>query len=530
MNRRQKGSIAISSAMFALVGVILLGSVALGYQFYLRRDVQKMADMSALAAAQALRGPDCTAAKAVGTGSAAANGQPDSMTITCGNWDSVNLYKPLPQPQPQGSTAIPNAVQVTAARNLVLVPKWMPSNSISATSVAIRALPTAVFSIDAQLMNSILGCIVGCGAIANVNLSMLSFLNALGITVPSGITVAGLKNLLSTTSPTYNQVLNAVGQVTQLNLGTSLSLNTGFGNNLISLLTLNATSRGLLTIDDSADAASVLAANLNALNLIEVAAGVANQKNAISTTLVVPGATDVRVGIIEPPSIAVGGVGTTAYSAQIRIYAQLSSTGIFAFAKVLSVLSALVLNINLQIAIDVADAKATLTSLCTSRDANNRDFATFSVSAPLLRVCVGHMDPNSIMSQTTDCSTNLTQQNVLTLLGLPLVSTGVNGLVIPALPNDNGPWNLEARQTITTTPNPLAAGTTLSMLTAAIGSVVSQLDPLLGLISSILQPTLNFVGGLVASTLNTLLRVNIGQSTLTLIDLNCIGQGVRLVQ
>lgn len=448
-------------------------------------------------------------------------------------------------------------------------------------------------------------------------------------------------------------MLNAIGQATKLNLGAALNLNTGFGSNLVNLLTVNATSRGLLTIDDSADAGSVLNANLNALNLVQVAAGVANTKNAIKTDLSVPGLTT-QISVVEPPSIGIGGVGTTAYSSQVRVYAHLTTSSIFPTASIPATLIGLVATIDLPIAIDVANAKATLTSLCTARDANNRDFATFNVSAPLLRVCVGNINQTSIMSQVTDCSTGLTSQTVLSLLG-GVVKLNA-GFSTPLLPNDTGPYNLEAQQSVMTTANPLAAGTTVTTLTTALTAVASQLVSSLltggsgstgttsnsglasalltasgnslgnasaavkgglnavttltnglntavqsflsvgqtgvpgllqgvtavtasllsavsnlvggllsgliypcgllgnnqdclastlsgtsgsyantllaevGLLANLLQPTLNAVGQTLATLLNNLLGANLGQSTLTLIDLDCIGQGVRLVK
>lgn len=61
---RQCGSIAAMAAVFLSIIVILLSSIDIGYLFYKKRDLQKVADLAALAGAQALSGNalDCTAA------------------------------------------------------------------------------------------------------------------------------------------------------------------------------------------------------------------------------------------------------------------------------------------------------------------------------------------------------------------------------------------------------------------------------------------------------------------------------------
>ncbi|MEN7522349.1 pilus assembly protein TadG-related protein, partial [Bordetella pertussis] len=64
--RRQRGSILIPAALAILIGVALLGAAQLGYFFYMKRELQKTADLAALTGVQVLSPGDEAACAAAG--------------------------------------------------------------------------------------------------------------------------------------------------------------------------------------------------------------------------------------------------------------------------------------------------------------------------------------------------------------------------------------------------------------------------------------------------------------------------------
>ena len=74
---------------------------------------------------------------------------------------------------------------------------------------------------------------------------------------------------------------------------------------------------------------SALQANVNALNILQTALVIANGQNLIDLGLNVPLlGVQSKVRIVEPPTIAVGGVGATATSAGIRVYLRINTSNI----------------------------------------------------------------------------------------------------------------------------------------------------------------------------------------------------------
>ena len=71
---RQRGSMTVAVVFAVLVGLVLLGVAQLGYGYYMKREVQKAADLAALSAVQVCgRAVDCSRAKAAGVSAALAN-------------------------------------------------------------------------------------------------------------------------------------------------------------------------------------------------------------------------------------------------------------------------------------------------------------------------------------------------------------------------------------------------------------------------------------------------------------------------
>jgi uncharacterized membrane protein len=96
----------------------------------------------------------------------------------------------------------------------------------------------------------------------------------------------------------------------------------------VQLGSLAGGSSGLFAevIAPGANAASALGVGVNALDLLYSAIGVATQKHAVAVNgLSLAGLVSAKTVLIEPPSVAIGGVGATAYTAQLRSWIEVDT-------------------------------------------------------------------------------------------------------------------------------------------------------------------------------------------------------------
>ena len=96
--RRQGGSLLVQFALLGSVLFLLLGVVDLGYMYYAKRDLQRIADLAATQAAQAINAERSNRAACVAAGedSITAN-WPVPLTrnstqtvVSCGNWNPAD--------------------------------------------------------------------------------------------------------------------------------------------------------------------------------------------------------------------------------------------------------------------------------------------------------------------------------------------------------------------------------------------------------------------------------------------------------
>ena len=178
---------------------------------------------------------------------------------------------------------------------------------------------------------------------------------------------------------------------------------------------------------------SALQANVNALNILQTALVIANGQNLIDLGLNVPLlGVQSKVRIVEPPTIAVGGVGATATSAGIRVYLRINTSNIPVLGPLLG--TTLGTWVDLPVIIDVAQSTGTLAKLCQAPLTSTQ--ATINVTSSLDNVCLGRFpgmtsdsdtSPANFLALTNACqpaSFNTIQRyKVLNVLGiLPLTS------------------------------------------------------------------------------------------------------------
>ncbi|WP_080429814.1 pilus assembly protein TadG-related protein [Burkholderia ubonensis] len=385
--RGQRGTVSVLATVWVLVALVTLGAIDIGNLFFQRRDLQRIADLSALAAVQSLDPSDtsCGAANTAALNNARANetsntvttGAPargqDQVAATCGRWDP-QVYAGQPAyfaPAASGMTQL-NATQVTVARTMrysflgVVSMLGAGPGTMSATATA-RASAIDTFSISATLasvdpvwLNGILSALLGTSvsltladyqALAGANIKLLGISTALG----AG-TVNGLVDL-SVTVPTLIGNLSAYvgalqagggngpGYVAQLQAAsTALGKLAGASVGNTTVVVANAPN-ALLNIS-LGNPQSGADAQVNLLDLLTTAAQVAayNKGHAVSlnTGVTLPlGASgfnvvSLQLQVLNPPSIAVGEAGllpngtwrTQASSAQIGVYLNVQTPSI----------------------------------------------------------------------------------------------------------------------------------------------------------------------------------------------------------
>lgn len=506
--RLVRGTVIVNAVIAMLLVLVVLIGTELGYLFYMKRELQKAADLSALAGTQILKPTNCTTAIGVASANAAANLSflpPDQYTFkaTCGVW-SPTAFAPPQYFSSAAGAGTTNALHVEITGNTALLFPKLGGNSARAVKVeayAAKDKALAVFSVGSKLVDtnpaapliSLLkfvgvdpsGTCVGCyTGLAGVKITPGGLLEKLGIPVAADISVADLNSLLAASKVKLGDLLNAVvqlaGQDSLLGVNAQLIASlVNAGLNLDSLqvqLGSNATAGGLFAAITAPTGSSALNVQLDAFDLIKTSLGVGTKDHAVNlgTGLNVLGlAISVEARVIEPPSIGIGDVGTTAYNSQVRAFVQIQTKP----GELLgALLGALGTQINLPISIDVVNAFGTLQAI--NCDVTPYE-ASIQVQAPVLRACIGQISPSILWSKTDVCaSPNLGSMSFVKLLGIDLLKGSV---VVPALESTET-VTLPVGSTKTTTRNPLAIGDTVQNLVDQLvkllfGRGTNNIDP-----------------------------------------------------
>ena len=492
--RRLRGGMSVTM-MLVLLGLVgMLGLVEVGYLYWAKRDAQKVVDLASMAGAQRL---DLCNANRTDNSAARGNAQKDNgfagtLAIQCGNWNpgrgaedhfstTVDAANPL------------NAVKVVATRSVV---PFFGQNTrlpvIRAQAVATRAPPIAVFSVGSQLLrvngNTPLGnvlnlvgvnldrtTLLGYDGLAQAKVTPGGLLQALGIPVNANIGIAEFNALLAANRVSLGQLLDATATVLT-NSGVANVDLSALRNALAAKLDLNQLNVQLGSTDAAGGlfahivapegpASPALQADVNALDLITTSISIASGGRGVAVdNLNILGLVQARAAIIEPPSIAIGGVGTRAYNAQVRLKINIDTGGLALLGPVLSGLG---IRLNLPVYADVTNAMGTLEALNCGATPTT---ATVRVQSSLLRACVGRVDAANEFSQRNVCDAGLQNEQLLTLLGAPLVTDKIS---LTALTRDER-VTLAAGETTSTYFNQAQVGTAVSGLVSELLRVLSN--------------------------------------------------------
>lgn len=520
---RQRGSMTVAIVFAVIVGLVLLGVAQLGYAFYMKREMQKASDLAALSAVQVLgmgTPADCTRAQTAGRTAVLAN-VPNildtfaagDVTVECKLWDNTRadpsgmyLFDPA-------SGQVPNALRITINKNLTsLIPSFsggtLGGTQVQVISIAASTQPVAVFTVGSRLvrlekgglLSQLLASvgatpqqldILDAAGLATVNITPSGLLEALGLPVSVAAGVGTPSQLAALNNLTLGQLLQAT--LTVMNkagnaVGASLGLLNNAINVVLNVMPLNVPVKlfgdgGILNLNVvSGDTNSALQANVNALNVLQAALVIANGQNLVNLGLNVPLlGVQSQVRIVEPPSIGVGGVGTQATSAGIRVYLRVNTSNIPLLGPLLA--NALGTKVDLPVIIDVAQSTGTVSKLCQAPLTESQ--ATIDVTSSLANVCLGRFPGMSsavdnvqanFVSITNSCQPSsfaaIQRHQILNVLGiLPLTAK----VTLPIF-NSNTPVSV----TLTEPPSPNSKAT-VNATSINLGALASNLaDALIG--------------------------------------------------
>jgi len=565
--RGERGDIAIIAAIVMPIMILALAfGIDIGHMAYVQRNLQKIADMAAIAGAE-----DIPNAQSLATGNAVKNGLQTSstqITVTPGNWNPQIETGPsyFSAAVPQGHQA--NAVQVQLSESVPYFFFFGPVKTVQAQAIA--WVPNAAgFSLSSSLLNiterqsvilnAVLGGLLG---ITNLNLDVASYQGLVNASVNLGqlaqsLGVGTVNNLLSanlTLPGLYAGALKVLGN--QANGGVlNSSAATGALQTLIGSTNVQTTIQlsQILKLGLAGKNAAVNA-QVNLLNLITASAMVANQHHFIQIPDIgvhLGGLVNISLGlnVISPPSIAFGEPGkdaqgnwrTQAHTAQVALalHIQLLQLGNLLGGK----------NgvVDIPLYLEVAPAQAHLETLTCGVPLSQTQ-AVIGANAGLLTAIIGDIPVNALNNTTqsfnemTRNATGATLIN-LSLLGIPvLTATMAQPLIIPLSDQGMGYTPLtfsggpSQSQSITTNnvtgalgqtlqglatqlqqPNSLNVHAVLNLITLPAGGLVAGL---LHLLNPLLAPLLNLLGNVLVPVLNAL-GIQLGTATVTYNALSC---------
>lgn len=560
LGKRERGSFAVTAAAWMLVAIAALGAIDIGNVYFVRRDLQRIADMSALAAVQTMD-DQCSQPPLTAAANAAANGfststSGNTIQVACGRWDindnsGPSYFGP--------ATSQLNAVQVTVTESVPyfffgLFDPARANQVVQAVSTA-KAANIDAFSVGATLASlggtDCSGTSTGSAGLVNELLSALLLKPVNGTQPELGLNIASYQGLACTNVKLGDLAQAAVsaGTVNGL-MGAKISLSslltamaTAASTSNAASINLTAATNALTTIANAQlsnvniDLASVAGsgtqsllqfglgnpqaaadAQVNLLDMLMVAAEIAQANQpAVTVSLSVPNSgplplgslagSQLQVQIISPPTLAVGEGGkdasgwrTQASTASIGIYLVVN-LGTQNLPIVGSIISAVV---KLPVYLQVATGQAWLNSTDCMPTAE-ASTAVITAQPGIANLCIGQPPLNSSgqmsLSSTYSCASP----------GQVLNTTLLSGAVSLAATVSNVSTQVQGAQQTNTFSG--VSGLPSDYWTTDSNALGSELSSALAQLSNAqITPTVSVLFGLISITLppsftSTLLNV-----------------------
>lgn len=467
---RQRGAFGIlaASAMALALGCLVL--VVDGGRLYMeQRRLQKIADTAALESVARLPQGSCSMDPALALQIARESAQRNSflqdarqdLQANCVTVRSMNgLRVAVPRAGQEEAASVEVSATHTVPASIILRTASLFSSDVredvtlTARATAERETPGAAFAVGSQLLrldnSKLLGVLletVGLdpetltlldrNGLADASITPSGLLNALGVRVgierlralsPEGLInlvntevgLLGIDKLLAVSAELVSDsVLRAQLEVLRQEI---------LSNSIIGKIKLNLFASeegpGLLSIS-SAPSGTVGSALDTRINLEQILTaslmiGVASEGRALNLDgLDLLGIITVRLGIVEPPSIGIGPIGTTAYNAQVRLLVDVDTNrNSRSLLGVGSLLELLGTRIKLPIIVDLVDAKGTLTAVNCSVAPPT---ATIEVESRIGSACIGRMPEDTLWSTRQSCTDVVQDERLIRLLGINLL-------------------------------------------------------------------------------------------------------------
>lgn len=506
---QQRGSVILPFVVSLLVGLILLGGVQIGYYFFMKRELQNTVDLAVLSGVQLLSNAQAESAGCKDVDSAVRASAKENfkrhglkewednitMTVECGNWQHN-----LPAPRHFEKAVVNgrfNAIHAIIKYDALPYMPFSSSAVIAVEAIAKSSTPVAAFQLGSQLLrfdnSALLGGLLGLvglnvdnltlldsEGLANTKITPAGLLDLLGVDLgigglgaltPNGVADIDNITLLNLLDASVNAVTDSVLGV-QLNALRAKLLDLNLGNIKIPIGSAD-NQPGLFAFlgigkDDPLEAA--LDVQLGLGDILKTAIAIGANGHALEVPgLNVLGLAKAKLSIVEPPVIAIGPVGTTGHSAQIRLWLDIDTDKLLGGLLKPLVSNILGTRIHLPISLDIVSGTGKLEKLQCFRNPPAMDI---SVTSRILNVCVGKMDENSIMSDKRGCEEGLQEELLIKLLHAPVLS---GKLHIPALEYPELVKNLEVGQTVSTKPNSLQLGDTVDNVVTGLLNLLSGL-------------------------------------------------------
>lgn len=463
----QRGAFSILAAGTLLMSLMFLVITLDSGRLYMeQRRLQKIADTAAIESISRIENGNCltspTDADLFARDNAARNSfltdAKQSMNVSCVDLTSENGLIVVNKNK-EGGTVEGRAVQVETYHevpaSLIIKAQSIFSSipatvKLSASAVAAREEPSAVFSVGSQLLrlenNKLLGqvltelgvkpevlTLLDKDGLASVKITPAGLLKALGVNVGihelKALSPQGLVNLVGTKvglgiSDLLDVGAEVIGNTAAVGLDLDLLRQGILSSPLIEDIRVNlldyGDQPGLLTLDthstDPIGSALDTTINLGEILSTAIFIGVHEAGRGI----VIPGLNllgqTVELGIVEPPSLGIGPVGTTAYNAQIRLYIGVDTDNIHVLSLLLRILNT---RVNLPIWIDLVSGHGTLDKISCDTETPTVDI---SVESKLLNVCIGKLEGNDKWSTSASCDSKLQSDELIKLLGISVLS------------------------------------------------------------------------------------------------------------
>lgn len=515
---RQSGSILVQFFLLIALTTLMLGVVDMGYLYYAKRDLQRIADLAAIEAAQRINDQRDNKPQCISAGQATiADNWPSPLTqdtartqVACGNWNPQDPARQASGGRYFDASQGPlNAAYVTVAgRSPTFFPGPWDRNLV-AEAIAMRNASVAAFQVGSQLLRfnkdtplgSLLGLVglsmdqlklLDSEGLANARITPAGLLKAAGVNLsieqlralsPQGLVNLGGVSLLNVIDASISAVTDHA-LAAQLNAVRARLVDLGLGTIQIPLGSLDG-STGLFALISAGRSDPLNAAmdmQLGVGEIIKTAIAIGARGRALQASqLNVAGLIQGALTIVQPPTIAVGPVGTQGYSAQVRLNLDVDTDNLLGGVLKGLVKDILGTRVRLPIAIDITNATATLTALQCTRAPQTMDL---SVTSSILNACVGKMDP----ANTLSCENNLQDEQLITLLRKPVLS---GRLHVPALQYTDATTGLgmEPGYENPDDPNWSKTNRSTAVNALALGDTVDRLvTGLLNLLSGLLQP------------------------------------------